>query len=68
MIEITRILILVSRNNNSRIDITCVCPELENLVQLCIHKTTPCPNHKAVLMSLEDKERKTGKRLLEIKC
>ena len=49
------------RNNNSRIDILCVCPELENLVQLCIHKITPCPDHKAVLMSFEDKERKRGK-------
>ena len=49
------------RNNNSRIDILCVCPELENLVQFCIHKTTLCPDHKAVLLSLEDKERKRGK-------
>ena len=48
------------RNNNSRIDVLCVCPELENLVQLRIHRATLCPDHKAVLMSLEDKERKRG--------
>ena len=45
------------RTNNSRIDILCVCPGLENYVQSCVHKTAPCPDHKAVLMCIGNKER-----------
>ena len=49
------------RHANSRLDIVCVCPELETYVQSCVHKLTPCPDHKAVIMTLMLSERKRGK-------
>ena len=49
------------RHANSRLDILCICPELETYVQSCVHKLTPCPDHKAAIMTLMFSERKRGK-------
>ena len=48
------------RNWNSRIDILCACKNLLPHVESCIHMITPCPDHKAVVMSVQGKGRPRG--------
>ena len=40
------------RHNDSRIDILCVCDKLKPSVELCDHVINPCPDHKAVILSV----------------
>ncbi len=49
------------RNLNSRIDILCVCKELETCVEICEHRLAPCPDHKAIIMTLRCNDKKRGK-------
>ncbi len=49
------------RNYNSRIDILCVCNDLERRVVRCEHEIAPCPDHKAVVMYIELKDKPRGK-------
>ena len=49
-----------SRDWNSRIDILCECKNLLPRVELCIHKITPCPDHRAVVMSVQGEGRSRG--------
>jgi exonuclease III len=48
------------RNMNSRIDVICVSEELVDKVENSEHKLTPCPDHKAVVVSIRCTERKRG--------
>ncbi len=49
------------RNRNSRIDVLCVCKELEPYMELCEHVNNPCPDHKAVMISFRCNNRQRGR-------
>ena len=49
------------RHNDSRIDILCVCDKLKPRVESCDHVINPCPDHKAVILSVRGEEKQIGK-------
>jgi hypothetical protein len=49
------------RKMNSRIDILCVGETLLGKIDTCEHRVTPCPDHKAVVLSIRHTERSRGK-------
>ena len=49
------------RNNNSRIDILCVCEQLRPLIVTCDHRIIPCPDHKAVVLCVRCNTNPRGK-------
>ena len=49
------------RHNDSRIDILCVCDKLKPREESCDHVINPCPDHKAVILSVRGEEKQRGK-------
>ena len=49
------------RNYDSRIDLICVCEDLQHSVTSCQHKITPAPDHKAVILVIEEGKTERGK-------
>jgi hypothetical protein len=49
------------RDRNSRIDIICIDENMLDKIQHCEHSIAPCPDHKAVILSIRCSEKKRGR-------